>query len=361
MKKFKFIILTLFLLLIAVISSSCSGSAAIASSWPGLSVDKENVYIAYNQSVYALNIGNGSEKWHFPSEGNNKSTFFAPPEKTPDGQLLVGSYNNVLHSLDPLSGQEKWVFTEANNRYIANPLVVDDMIYAPTGGKYLYALDAQGNLKWQYETEGALWAQPLYSTECDCIYLPSMDHYLYVINAKDGALLWKSEKFNGSIVGTPALSAEGDLYFGTFSSEIIKLNLETRQSTQLLATDGWVWGGPILHDNRLYFGDLRGSFYAVDAKTGAIDWKIQTDGPIIASPNVNSEYIYFGTASGTLYKLDPQGNSIWNPNPKFDGSIYSSPQASSELLLVTLFKSDKLLVALDQNGAIKWSFQPAKK
>lgn len=361
MKNIKFILITLVLILIALASSSCSGSAAIASSWPGLSTDGETAYLAYNQFVYAVDLGNGSEKWRFPTEGNNRSTFFAPPEKTPDGQLLIGSYNNILHSIDAITGQEKWSFTGANNRYIANPLATDNAIFAPTGGKFLYALDLQGKLKWEYETEGALWAQPLFSLECNCLYLPSMDHYLYAINAENGALIWKSEKFNGSIVGTPALSPDGNLYFGTFSSEIIQLNTQTHQSKQLIATDGWVWGGPVLQDNRLYFGDLKGSFYAVDINTGDVIWKIQADGAIIGSPFVDNDHIYFGTESGFLYGLDTNGKPTWNPNPKFDGSIFTTPQVSNGTILVSLFKSDKLLVALDNQGTIKWSLQPEKK
>jgi outer membrane protein assembly factor BamB len=102
---------------------------------------------------------------------------------------LVGSYNNILHSIDPSNGQEKWSFAKATNRYIANPLITDKSIYAPTGGDILYALDLQGNLKWEYKTEGAVWAQPLYAPDCNCVYLPSMDHHLYAIDADTGELI----------------------------------------------------------------------------------------------------------------------------------------------------------------------------
>jgi outer membrane protein assembly factor BamB len=360
MKSFKPLLILLLLVAVALAASGCTGSASIASSWPGLSVDGDTAFLAYNQFIYAVSLGNGSEKWRFPAEGNNKTTFFADPEKTPDGQLLVGSYNNVLHSLDPVSGQEKWNFPDAKSRFIANPLVTDQAIYAPTGGDILYALDLQGKFLWDYKTAGAVWAQPLFSADCNCIYLPSLDHHLYTINAQDGSLLWKSEKFNGSIVGTPVLDQDGNLYFGTFDSEIIKLNTRTHQSSQLVATDGWVWGGPLLKDKTLYFGDLKGSFYAVDTGTGGVLWKISADGPIIGSPAIDGQTIYFGTEAGTLYAVDLDGKELWNPNPHFDANLDTTPRISNGLILVALFKSDNLLAAVDQNGAIKWTYQPAK-
>ena len=338
--------------------TSCSGSAAIASSWPGLSVDEQTAYLAYNQHIYAINLTNGSEKWRFPAESNVKISFFSTPVLTPDGQLLAGSYNNVLYSINPANGTENWTFTDSTQRYVASPLVAGDTIYAPTAGDRIYALDLKGNLKWTFTGEGPFWAQPVAQPDCACLYLTSMGHYIYAINTVDGTLNWKSDKLKGSIVGTPVLDAQGNFYFGSFASELLQADPKTHAINTLLTTEGWIWNGPALFQERLYFGDLKGTFYSYDLTTKNIVWSVKPDGPVIGTPLVTEDAVYFGTESGTVYAYDLQGNIRWNKS--YDGSVYTTPVIAGDNILVTLFKADKLLVALDMNGNELWSYTPAK-
>ena len=106
MKKTRtFLIISL--LTLSMILSAC-GSRMSASSWPGISVNENEVYLAYNQHVYALDLNSVNqsqiqEKWRFPAEAQANVTFFTPPVLTEDGQLLVGGYDNVFYSLDPHS------------------------------------------------------------------------------------------------------------------------------------------------------------------------------------------------------------------------------------------------------------------
>lgn len=81
--------------------SACAGAANTATSWPGLTVDDQFAYVAYNTQVYAVDLSNGKEVWRFPDEPDNSVTFFADPELTDDGQLIVGGYDFNLYSLEP--------------------------------------------------------------------------------------------------------------------------------------------------------------------------------------------------------------------------------------------------------------------
>lgn len=361
MKKNKSIYISLFFITFLLLSASlsaCSGSAAIASSWPGLTADENTAYLAFNQHIYAINIINGSEKWHFPVEKNSKISFFASPVLTSDGQLLAGSYHNVLYSLDPASGSENWSFTGADNRYVASPLVTDDMIYAPTAGTHLYALDLKGNLKWTFTADSAFWAQPIAPADCSCIYVPSMDHRIYAIDAQDGSLLWQTDELDGSIVGTPIINDDENLYVGNFASEILQINTKTRQNSTLLSTEGWIWGGPILKDGVLYFGDLSGNLYAYNIAESNMAWSVKPDKAIVGSPLVTDAAVYIGTEAGSLFAYDLQGKPLWSK--AYDASIYTTPVIVADQILVALFKSEQLLVALDLDGNELWSFTPAK-
>jgi len=125
--KNKRILIIISILILVGLLSACSGATANPTSWPGVTVDLENetVYVANNQHVYAVNLSNGSEKWRFPQEADNKISFFAAPALTEDDQLVVGGYNNILYSIDPTSGSQFWAYEDATDKFIAGSLASD--------------------------------------------------------------------------------------------------------------------------------------------------------------------------------------------------------------------------------------------
>ncbi len=345
------------MLISAFILSGCAGGAATAaSSWPGVSVDQDIAYVAYNQHVYAVDINTGLEKWRFPAEGNNNTTFYAPPALSPDNQLIVGGYNNTLYSLNPETGQESWTFTDATDRYIGSALVTEKGIYAPNANATLYALDTTGKLQWQFTTDEPQWAQPTSDPDCTCIYLSSMDHRIYSIDSQDSSLNWQTEPLGGSIVGSPMLSSEDVLYTGTFNSEILALDASNGQILWRSTTGNWVWGGPKLYDGIIYAGDLDGNFYALNADDGTVAWQIQPDAAITESPLITDEAIYISTESGTLYSVNHNGATRWTK--EIGTSLHSSPVSAGDKILVAPTGGDELLIALDTNGNQLWTFIP---
>jgi outer membrane protein assembly factor BamB len=355
----------LFVLLASVVIistlSACSGAAFAASSWPGMIVDNGTAYIANGPHVYAVNLENGTEKWRYPQKPESTKSFFATPALTPDGQLIVGGYDHVLYSLNPTNGQENsWKFTDAKDRYIGSPLVTKQGIFAPNADGYLYALDFSGKPIWAtpFKAGQALWAHPTTDNQCGCIYLPSMDHNIYSLNAQNGTVIWKQD-LGAAIAGTPTLGKDGVLYAGTFGNEIVAL--DTQKSGEIKwrkPTAGWVWSGPALAGDSLYVGDIKGNLYAINAANGSEDWKIQPNGLIVSTPLVISDTVYVTTESGSIFTYDISKNPRWNQ--AIGGKLYAPALASGSLILITPIEAGPLLVALDANGAQKWIYTPAK-
>jgi outer membrane protein assembly factor BamB len=364
MKKTRFYLILLIILLGSWLTA-CAGGAVGATSWPGVTVDLEGntVYVAYATHIYAIDLTNGTEKWRFPVKVDNKTMFFAPPALTNNGQLVAGSYNHLLYSLSADKGEQKWVFSDSKNLYIGGPLVSGEMIFAPSADNNLYALNLAGNLRWKFATQREQWRTPAMDGKTLTLYLPSMDHQVYAVDAETGNLFWKSGELGGAIAGTPTLSPQGVLYVGTLGSEMIKLDAQSGQILWSKPTSGWVWSGPLLKEDKLYFGDLGGTVYAWNAADGSEVWKISpiagTKRQISGRPLILGDTLYFVADNSNLYAVDvATGNPRWNKT--FTGKFYEGPYAAGDTILIASVNSNEILIALDASGVQKWSFIPAK-
>ena len=364
MKKTKKIFFIILLILLALGLGACSGRRIVAAGWSGVSANEETAFFAYGPQAYAVSLMNGFQQWQYPAEPNSGVDFYAAPVLTPDGeQLILVSYKNEIHSVDPASGVKKWSYTvvpedsRSSVRFIDSPLINDEMIFAPASNNTLYALDTAGNLQWEYKTEDPLWASPVWSESCQCLYQVSMDRYLYAINPEDGTLRWKSEDLGGPIVSSPALSESGLIIISTFNNEIIALD-ETNQAEEWrFSTSNWAWASPVIDGEQVYVSDISGNFYALELASGAVLWQIQPGGGIFDAPLVEEDLVYFSTDDGNLVVVNRDG-VVQRVQP-IEGKLYTSPVLGEEKLLLAPLESEYYLIALNQNGVQAWGYPPA--
>ena len=366
--------------------SSCVGGAVGNLSWQGFTTDIENniVYLANGLHVYAIDLSNTlpsgdvkdptpkfSQKWRFPSNPDNKVSFYAAPVLTEDGQLLAASYDSQLYSLDPATGALNWAFDSSENgqtKLLTSPLVSNEKIFLPSSDYTLYALDLKGNLLWQYKTGNALWATPV--SDGQVVYQPSMDHHIYALNAESGDLVWKTDDLQAPIAGQPTLSPEGILYVGTFNKELLAIDTQNGSVLWKQPLQGWGWSGPVLLDGVLYFGDLEGYIYAKNAADGSDVWQPSqppaqsgqktSERAIPERPLVIDGTVYYASEIGSVYAADAQAG---NPKPFFTlpgSKLFTGPQSAGELILLASFGTRQPLIAVDSTGGVVAEFVPPK-
>ncbi len=343
------------LILVSLLLSAC-GSAVAAGSWPGISVDEQNgnAYVAFGQEVYALQLDNGAERWRYPAERQASFTTFAAPQITEDGQLLVAGYDQTVYSLDPANGNSNWTFAGATNRYISNPLVTPDAIYAPNADGKLYALDPNGSLLWTFAAKQPLWSQPVLVR--DVLVVSSMDHNVYGLNAQSGEELWSLDA-EGAIVSSPTVGEDGIVYVGTLNQKVLAINGANGRSSWSYETPGWVWGSPTFFDGQVFVGDLDGTVVALNASNGQKIWSVDTDGAITGTPLVINDHIYVINENGQVISFALDGTIEWTKN--IEAALYGSPIAAGDLLLIGVGSPASVVTALDYDGNTKWTFVPA--
>ncbi|MBV6395366.1 MAG: Outer membrane protein assembly factor BamB [Anaerolineales bacterium] len=361
MKSNRFVLIAA-LVLLATLLSACGGSPA-AATWPGLAADENAAYLTNGAIVYAIRVKDGEELWRFPDKPSSKLLFNSNPVFTSDGQLLVGSSgaDHTLFRIDPETGNENWSFSDADDHWAASPLVVGDMVYAPNADGFLYVFDLSQDDADKFVTKvelgGKLWSQPV--SDGTRVYVPSLDHQLHAVNMQTYQVEW-STQLDGAITGAPARH-DGTLYIGTFGQTMNAVNASDGSIAWSQPVKSWVWGGPLLDNGILYFGDLGGNFYALNASDGSpVFDSIQPDNAILATPILFNGQVVFVSESGNVYSLAPGETAL--SIERLDGKLYTPAALSGELILAAPFQSEGgiLLVALNMDGKIAWSFAPEK-
>lgn len=366
--KSKHFLLSLIVLVAALWLSACSG-ASLVNSWPGLASDGETAYLAAGAHLYAIRLSDGHELWRYPAKASNGLQFIAQPVLAPDGSLIIGSAgsDHRLVALDPSrldpatnAPLEKWIFTDAKDRWIAGVLVLENKVFAANTDGNVYVLDLEDGLSTkkalkQIELGGPLWSRPVSNGEL--VFVTSMNHFLHAFDVQTYTSPWPAIDLGGAAPGSPLIGPDGNLYVGSFASQVVRVDPVTGQVTPFASTQGWVWGGAALEGETLYFGDLEGNFYAYQAN-GEQSWSIQPDGPVVGSPLVTPDAVVFATESGSLYAVDRAGKIVWQR--EVGGKIYTTPVAGGEYILVAPMQGEFALSAHDLNGSQVWSYIPEK-
>ena len=359
MTKNKKYILIILLAAIALTLGACSGRRVIATGWSGITTAEDTVYFAYGPHAYALNLKNGALVWQFPREAINGADFYAAPVLADEGQqLIVAGYNGIVYSVNPVNGSENWSFIGAENRLIAAPLATKTGIFVASSDNSIYALDFDGLLSWKYTTDDPLWASPVWSDSCDCIYQVSMDHYLYALNPENGKLVWKSEDLGGPIVSRPTVSESGLIILSTLANEIIALNEDSHAVVWRYHTSDWAWASPVIDGDQVYVSDISGTFYALELDTGNILWQLQPGGGIFSAPLVKDDGIYFSTDASSLVVVNRDG--VIQRNTPVEGKLYASPATADGELILAPSEAEFFLIAQNENGVQIWGYPPPK-
>ncbi len=382
----KFLFLTAALLAV-ILLSGCTGGSVRGNTWPGLTATNDVAYLADGAFVYAINLKDGTELWHYPDQRGTKYLFYTTPYLTSNGLVIVGSSGSSfsLIALDPSridattkSPTVAWSFSDVRNHWIAAPLAIDDRLYAPNSDGNLYVLNLDnGQLIKSLELADNLWAQPV--SDGKNLYISALDHSMIAVDKDSYQVIWH-EDVGSAITSPPLLASDGNLYVGSFAANLEKFNPATGSHEAVEKTTDWVWGTPSIVDTNLYFGDLSGNFYSYNLETGKYNSSpilIKPDNwdpaaskdkdeskqtAITASPLALNNILLVATESGAIYEVNQDGkDSLWGGKEQQPGGmIYTTPVLAGDLVLVSPMNADALLYAYDLNGNKKWSFKPAK-
>jgi outer membrane protein assembly factor BamB len=214
-----------------------------------------------------------------------------------------------------------------------------------------------GQLKWSFETGGAILSSPSIASD-GTIYIGSDDNKLYAIN-KDGTEKWNFTT-NGLIRSSPAIGSDGTIYIGEYDLKFYAINPDGSEKWNL-TNIGWGFreSSPAIgSDGTIYVGSWDWDLYAINPN-GTVKWRFDTGDRVRSSPAIGSDgTIYVGSDDEKLYAINPNGTKKWSYKTPYP--IASSPAIGSD---GTIYVGSNMgyLYAINPNGTKKWIFTDARQ
>lgn len=237
-----------------------------------------------------------------------------------DGVIYSAGRNITAISKD---GTIRWVYANDSSSglfglFNTPSISSDGTIYVSNGDRSLYAINADGTLKWKTPTlsKTARESSPSISDK-GTLYLISSEG-LHAINPKDGSVNWSF--IMAESVGSPAIAKDGTIYIGgrKKTDMSVRLYALTPEGTEK-------WNRPIeVITSPTIAAD--GTIYVVKSDPGGIAElvAISPDGQrkiIFRIPKLQDEatniviskdnVLYFATRAGYIYAVRENGELLW--------------------------------------------------
>lgn len=261
----------------------------------------------------------GIEIWKFGTgkTSSNKRIFSTPALYK--NSLFFGSYDGNVYSLDRETGKLLWRFDEAD--WVGSSPTVSEKLglvfiglefglFSKKGG--VVALDVKtGEKKWEYILpKEYVHASPLYIPEKNWIAIGSNDKHFYVLNAKDGTLIWSFEA-GGEIKSRAAFHKNTNaIIFGSFDGHLYILDAESGSLKGKLKTENVIYSTPLIEKNLIYFTSGDKKIYCADLSSGDILWEFETLGRVMSDPRIVGDKLYIGSNDGRLYEFDKKNGRL---------------------------------------------------
>lgn len=249
--------------------------------------------------------------------------------------LFVGSSDGYLYALD-LDLNLKWKF-KTHDKIWSTPAAADGVVYIGSGDQRLYAIDAESGTEiWRFEATGAIMSNPLiYEGK---VYIGACDRRFYAINmateedrlhalAREAGTAASLVEYSavfaeaGNWFWTTATAHEGEIWVGSLDHKMYVLDAEDLGKLWEYETGGMIYSPPVIVNGLVIFGSQDGKLYGVDPATRNVevlyspnvDDRAPILAPIFADPHNSVIYFHAQNGEHTLYafKVDTK-EILWH-------------------------------------------------
>jgi len=257
---------------------------------------QNTLYVADgNDTLYALNTGNKTYNWKFPTGGLIRSS-----PTVYKNNVIFGCDDGKVYAVDKNSGAQTWQYSAGGGvTFYSSPVAKGAFVYIGCSDGALYALDeANGTLKWKYQTGNAIESSPIaYGGN---VIFGSNDYKLYCIDSASGLPRWVATTTD-RIKSSPYADNQV-VYVGCHDYNLYAFNIIDGTQKWKFTTGALIKSSPLVKYGKVYVGSDDFYLYALDTASGSVVWKQNINGLIETSPVASD-------ADGTSYYPSISGAS----------------------------------------------------
>ena len=289
-----------------------------------------------NNSVYAVDVRDGSEIWRFDSDAAFQSCAAV------GDAVYIADNGGQLYALDPADGSAEWSLDIGQASSTASPVVTTDRVYIgdPEAGGIVGVDTETGEPVWELDTQEGVPSSPAVMN--GTLYYATETGMIRAVDVASETSIWEFSA-DGPVTGAPVIN-NGDVYVTTNTGTVHAITADTGDERWTTVTDQPIHSSPAVNDTSLYVGDGElfespGTLYSISTDTGEVEWEFQTEssyggrqGAVIGSPTVGADGVYFGVDANAVYAVNKaNGTELW----RFDTSVVLSSPAIYEGVLYT--------------------------
>ena len=277
-----------------------------------------------------------------------------------DGVTYWFDRRGKMYGVDPDGVQ---VFEKDFDTFIeATPLINGDVLYIGTTSGSLLAMSLpDGDILWEYETEGQISASPNLASFAGkaAVVVGSYDNWMYCIDAEDGSLLSRYE--SGYYLNGAAACWRQEVLFGGCDQWLRMIDCATGGAVDSLRLDAYIPSSPAISGDMAYVGDYSGNLYAVSLQDGKMGkWSklkeaTEESSDYVSVPAVDSKAVY-------AFSSDRQLNSYSRKDGSLNWSVLlkGNPGQSSPLVyrdkVIACTKNGIVCIFDKSDGSLLWEY-----
>jgi outer membrane protein assembly factor BamB len=216
-----------------------------------------------DKNLYAVNMKNGKEIWHYLADSIN--SFPALKDS-----IVVFEARNKLYALHAKTGRFLWSYTTDANADLligftdyhhSSPVIQDSLVIFCDQSGYINGVDLHtGKLKYQFLTDGhnAIRGTPV--VKDSIVYAGDWIGNIYAVSLKDSIQIWKHvmqniRPFYGAVVSEMVIR-DNILYFGSQHDVFSPLDITTGDTVWTFVDERATYlpPTPVFYDNKIIIG-----------------------------------------------------------------------------------------------------------
>lgn len=266
-------------------------------STPCITTDQQVIFGASDNFLYSFSAISGERLWAFETG----APITAAPIVIDATTVGVGSWDKVFYFIDTQTGMER-ASIKLDGLIRAGAVRIDNTVFIGTDAGSIYAVNCRNASKtWECRIEGAVLTMPSIGTG-GLLLIGTNQKMLYAIE-QNGQIKWQ-QRLDSPIVASPVTTINGIVVSCTEGGLVFAHNLGAGTRLWVRKTEGRIRGTPVIGANDVVYLASDNILWAIDLDEGREVWTHTCSSYIDSALLLDDDgLLYAGTGDGTVFAM----------------------------------------------------------